>query len=98
MICNKLELTGVVVQIEALRYTPAGIPLLSFVVQHVSEQIEAGMQRKVECEMNAIAMGDLAVKSQGIKEGTQIKASGFLAKRSLRSTQLVMHINTLEII
>jgi len=98
VICNKLELTGVVVQIEALRYTPAGIPLLSFVVQHGSEQIEAGMQRKVECEMNVVAMGDLAVKSQGIKAGAQIKASGFLAKRSLKSTQLVMHINILEII
>ena len=96
MICNKLELTGVVVQIEALRYTPAGIPLLSFVVQHGSEQIEAGMQRKVECEVNAVVMGDLAVKSQGIKEGAQIKVTGFLAKRSLKSTQLVLHINTLE--
>lgn len=98
MICNKLELTGVAVKIEVLRYTPAGLPLLSFVVQHGSEQIEAGMQRKVECEMNAVVMGDLAVKSQSIKEGTQIKVSGFLAKRSLKSTQLVMHINTLEII
>ncbi len=98
MIRNKLELTGIALQIQALRYTPAGIPLLSFVVQHVSEQIEAGMQRKVECEVTAIAMGDLAVKSQGIKEGALIKASGFLARRSLKSTQLVLHINTLEII
>ena len=86
------------VQIEALRYTPAGLPLLSFVVRHSSEQIEAGMQRKAECEVNAVAMGDLAIKAQGIKEGAQIKASGFLAKRSLKSTQLVMHINVLEII
>jgi len=98
VIRNKLELTGIALQIQALRYTPAGIPLLSFVVQHVSEQIEAGMQRKVECEVTAIAMGDLAVKSQGIKEGALIKVSGFLARRSLKSTQLVLHINTLEII
>jgi primosomal replication protein N len=96
--CNRLELTGIAVRIEALRYTPAGLPLLSFTVQHGSEQIEAGMQRKVECEVNVVAMGDLAIKSQGIKEGTQIKVAGFLAKRSLKSTQLVMHINTLEII
>lgn len=85
-------------QMAALRYTPAGIPLLSFVVRHVSEQIEAGMQRRAECEVTAIAMGDLAVKSQGIKEGAAIRASGFLAKRSLKSTQLVLHINQLEII
>jgi primosomal replication protein N len=91
-------MTGEVMQLAALRYTPAGIPLLSFAVQHVSEQNEAGMQRRVECEVTAIAMGDLAVKSQGIKEGTAVKVSGFLAKRSLKSAQLVLHINQLEII
>lgn len=95
---NRLELTGEVVQIAELRYTPAGIPLLSFAVRHLSEQIEAGMKRKVECEVPVVAMSGLAEKSQGIKEGTSVKVSGFLAKRSLKSTQLVLHINQLEII
>jgi primosomal replication protein N len=85
-------------QMAALRYTPAGIPVLNFVVRHVSEQVEAGMQRRAECEVTAVAMGDLAVKSQGIEDGTAIRVSGFLAKRSLKSTQLVLHINQLEII
>ncbi len=83
-----------VVQIEPLRYTPAGIPLLSVVLRHVSEQIEAGMKRKVECEVNAVVLGDLALK--GLKQGVQILAQGFLAKRSLKSTQLVMHINDIK--
>lgn len=82
------------VQIEPLRYTPAGIPLLSVVLHHVSEQIEAGMKRKVECEMNAVILGDLALK--GLKTGQQIIAQGFLARRSLKSTQLVMHINEIK--
>ena len=83
-----------VVHIESLRYTPAGIPLLSVVLQHVSEQVEAGMKRKVECEVNAITLGDLALN--GLKVGSHILATGFLAKRSLKSTQLVMHINHIE--
>jgi primosomal replication protein N len=83
-----------VVQIEPLRYTPAGIPLLSVVLRHVSEQIEAGMKRKVECEVNAVVLGDLALK--GLKQGVQVVAQGFLAKRSLKSTQLVMHINDIK--
>lgn len=83
-----------VVQIEPLRYTPAGIPLLSVVLRHVSEQIEAGMKRKVECDVNAVVLGDLALK--GLKQGVQIVAQGFLAKRSLKSTQLVMHINDIK--
>ncbi len=82
------------VQIEPLRYTPAGIPLLSVVLRHASEQIEAGMKRKVECEVNAVILGDLALK--GLKTGAQIIAQGFLARRSLKSTQLVMHVNNIE--
>jgi len=83
-----------VVQIEPLRYTPAGIPLLSVVLHHVSEQIEAGMKRKVECEVNAVILGELAL--QGLKPGAQITAQGFLARRSLKSIQLVMHINDIK--
>jgi len=83
-----------VVQVEPLRYTPAGIPLLSVILRHASEQIEAGMKRKVECEVNAVILGDLAL--QGFKTGAQIIAQGFLARRSLKSTQLVMHINNIE--
>lgn len=91
---NKLELQAEVVQIEPLRYTPAGIPLLSVVLHHVSEQIEAGMKRKVECEVNAVVLGDLALK--GLKLGSNILVAGFLARRSLKSTQLVMHINHIQ--
>lgn len=91
---NKLVLKAEVAQIEPLRYTPAGIPLLSVVLRHVSEQMEAGMKRKVECEINAVILGDLALK--GLKPGAQITAQGFLARRSLKSTQLVMHINDIK--
>jgi primosomal replication protein N len=93
---NKLALSGVVVALEPIRYTPAGLPLLSFVVRHVSEVIEAGMKRKIECEVNAIAMGDLA--KSNIQEGANINVAGFLAKRSAKSTQLVLHIQKMEII
>lgn len=89
-------LSGVVVHIEPIRYTPAGIPLLSFVLQHASEQIEAGLKRKVECEVNAVALGDLAKIS--IQIGDNMKAKGFLAKRSAKSTQLVLHIVKLELV
>jgi len=91
---NKLELQAEVVQIEPLRYTPAGIPLLSVVLHHVSEQFEAGMKRKVECEVNAVVLGDLALKE--LRLNTHILATGFLARRSLKSTQLVMHINQIK--
>ena len=83
------------VGLEAIRYTPAGIPLLSFVLQHVSEQTEAGLKRNVECEVNAVAIGELA--NSNIQLGSSLKAKGFLAKRSAKSTQLVLHIEQLHI-
>lgn len=89
---NKWVLQAEVVQIEPLRYTPAGIPLLNFVLHHTSEQIEAGLKRKVECEVNAVAMGNLASNPK-IQIGKRVKVSGFVAKRSMKSTQLVMHVN-----
>jgi primosomal replication protein N len=93
---NKLAISGQVTQLEDLRYTPAGLPLLSFVISHVSENIEAGLKRKVECELNAVAIGDLA--KTNIQLGTKLKALGFLAKRSAKSTQLVLHIKNIELI
>jgi primosomal replication protein N len=92
---NNLVLSGVVISLEPIRYTPAGIPLLSFVLQHASEQIEAGLKRKVECEVNAVAIGDLA--KSNIQLGSSVKVKGFLAKRSAKSTQLVLHIEKMEI-
>ena len=89
-------LSGAVISLEPIRYTPAGIPLLSFVLQHASEQIEAGLKRKVECEVNAVALGNIA--KQNIQLGANIKAKGFLAKRSAKSTQMVMHIVKLELV
>ena len=88
-------LSGVVVHLEPIRYTPAGIPLLSFLLQHASEQTEAGLKRKVECEVNAVALGDLA--NSNIQLGSSVKVKGFLAKRSAKSTQLVLHIEQLLI-
>ena len=82
-------------QIEPIRHTPAGIPLLSFVLQHASYQIEAGLKRKVECLVNAVALGELA--KHNIALGSIIKTKGFLAKRSAKSDVLVLHLTHLEV-
>jgi len=96
--CNRLELSGEIVEVAELRYTPAGIPVLGFTLLHSSQQKEAGMARKAECEVSAVIMGPLTGRAKGLSVGCAIKVSGFLAKRSLKSTQLVLHINELEII
>ena len=95
---NSVSLAGEVTEVAALRYTPAGIPLQSFTVKHVSQRSEAGMQRQVECEVPAVAMAKVAEQARNLKCGSHVRVEGFLAKRSLNSRQLVLHINILEII
>lgn len=98
MDCNQVVLTGRIAEMEALRYTPAGLALMAFKIGHVSEQIEAGFKRKVECEISAMVMGDSAQVVAGWKAGDNVKAAGFLARKSQHSQQLVLHLNRIELI
>ena len=43
-----------------LRYTPAGVPALDCVLMHASVQAEAGGDRRVDCELAAVAFGEPA--------------------------------------
>lgn len=98
MDCNRVVLTGRIAEMDALRYTPAGLPLMAFRIGHVSEQVEAGFRRRVECEIPAMAMGEPAQAVAGCKAGDSIKAEGFLARKSQHSRQLVLHLNKIELI
>lgn len=85
----------------ALRHTPAGIPAIEFRLLHQSELVEAGMQRKVECEMPCIALGPVANLIAALKPGhglEQISVSGFLAARSLKARNPVLHVTNIEFI
>lgn len=84
------------ISLEALRHTPAGIPILTLTVHHVSIKNEAGMKRQAECDVPVMAMADMAKKAAGLKIGDKVKVAGFLAKKSLKNDRLVLHLNELE--
>ena len=69
---NAVALSGELKDIEALRHTPAGIPLLNFRLAHKSRQMEAGYRRQVECELNAIAIGEVAVAMSRMPAGAAV--------------------------
>jgi primosomal replication protein N len=93
---NAVRLSGEAHDVLDLRFTPAGIPVLEFRLRHASMQNEAGGSRRVELDIPAVAFGSLAQRlAQDAPEGT-IVACGFLAPRSLRSTQLVLHAQRIE--
>jgi primosomal replication protein N len=93
---NEVRLAGLAHEVHDLRFTPAGIPVLEFRLRHASAQPEAGGTRRVELDMPAIAFGALAQRLAQQAPAGEIVAQGFLAPRSLRSTQLVLHAREIE--
>lgn len=94
---NRLAIDGKIVAIDALRFTPAGIPALNFTLGHSSRQVEAGTEREVECEMAVLALGEVAQQASRQQVGGALRVEGFLAKKSRNSSALVLHANKIEL-
>ncbi|MDR3391200.1 MAG: primosomal replication protein N [Sulfuriferula sp.] len=93
---NQLLLDGTLTHLETLRYTPAGVPLIECRIRHESKQIEGGSERIVNVEIAAIAIGELARKVSRLNLTQTLHVSGFLAQKSQKSQQIVLHICSLE--
>jgi primosomal replication protein N len=94
---NRISLSGIVVEREALRHTPAGIPILSFRIEHASTQIENSVPRQVEVEIDAMAVGMVAQQMNHLRTGQRVGVQGFLAKRSRQSSRVILHVNQFDI-
>ncbi len=90
---NSLALVAVVVQVQNLRYTPAGIPVLNFVLEHESRQIEAGTLRQVNLQMRAVVFGDMANTLSREPLMQAMEFHGFLA-HARASKGVVFHIQS----
>jgi primosomal replication protein N len=93
---NCTILTGHLLELNTVRYTPAGVPVINFRVAHSSQQHEANSQRAVDCEISAVALGPTAQLMVGAKPGDAVRLTGFLAAKSLKSRSLVLHVNEIE--
>lgn len=76
----------------ALRHTPAGIPALNLTIGHSSIQQQAGRPREVRCEIDAVAIGEIAVSLSKQKLNQPLQFSGFLTRHSLKDRRLVMQV------
>jgi primosomal replication protein N len=93
---NRLTLDATLAERGDLRYTPAGIPALECVLRHASIQSEAGGERKVECELAAVAFGEPAILLAKVTAGTELRCKGFLARRYRTGITLALHVNEFE--
>ena len=94
---NRVELTGTILETSGLRFTPAGMPTVQIRLAHGSEQEEASRVRQVVCEVEAIAFGEIAKALSHSPVGTQVNMTGFLDRKSPRSSLLTLHVTDYEL-
>jgi primosomal replication protein N len=92
---NRLLLSARLIERQALRYTPAGLPALDLLLLHESEQSQEGQVRKVKVEVRARAIGSVVRPAAALAIGGEADFAGFLgSQRNGRGT--VFHIQELE--
>jgi len=88
---NRLVLGGEIVNLEPLRYSPAGVPIARATLKHQSKQSGQLMQ----CELTVAAQGENAQKLAGLKPGSQVKVTGSITRAGTNSRYLLMWIEQL---
>jgi primosomal replication protein N len=98
---NELVIEGVVVQLPDTRFSPAGIPISRFAVEHRSQCEEAGMPREVRLRLGVVASGEqLQPQIAALQAASRVRLQGFLARAGYRSEEhrLVLHLQSIRLL
>jgi primosomal replication protein N len=94
---NRLILTASLIAKDAIRYTPAGLPVVHCQLQHDGEVTEAKQIRQVRMSLEAIAIGDIHHEIAKMNIGASAVFEGFLTQKTLRNERLVFHITKIAV-
>jgi len=94
-VANQLILAACITELDALRYTPAGLPALNMRLEHESDIQEAGQTRQVKAAVKAVAFGAMAERLVKQAIGSAWKFSGFLATPR-NGKHVVFHIQEFQ--
>jgi primosomal replication protein N len=94
---NHLTLTAILVSKDAIRFTPAGIPVMHCQLEHSGQVNEVGVPRKIQMSVEAITIGPIQKDLERMDLGTQAVFEGFLAPKTLRNQRLVFHITHIQL-
>ncbi|BBG60325.1 primosomal replication protein N [Providencia rustigianii] len=96
-----MVLTGTVCKALTRKVSPSGIPHCQFVLEHRSQQQEAGLSRQAWCRMPVIASGQaLETHTHSITVGSLITVTGFISTHQGRNgvSKLVLHAEQIDLI
>lgn len=91
---NNFSLDGEIVYLDKLRFTPAGLAVLSLRIKHTSRQKEAALSKIVNLEIESVVIGELAKEIMTV--GDKYLFYGFIEKKSLKSNQVIFHITQIN--
>ena len=93
---NLCELLACIAELEALRYTPAGLPALNLKLEHESEMQEAASPRQVKLVMKSVAFAAVAESLVNQALGSKWRFKGFLASQR-NGKGVVFHIQEFSV-
>ena len=76
---NRMVLSAQLLELGAVRYTPAGLPAIDCKLAHASTVTEDGSPRQVSLEIKALAIGKLSRPLAALALGSSAMFAGFLA-------------------
>ena len=98
---NRLVLSGTVCKTPIRKTSPSGIPHCQFVLEHHSQQQEAGFNRQAWCRMPIVVSGPQSqALTHSITVGSNLKVTGFISSHQGRNglNKLVLHAEQIELI
>lgn len=97
---NSTVISGTLCSNPRHKVSPAGIPHTYIVLDHRSQQLEAGFPRGIYCRMTVVLSGkDIQSTAKSLVKGSNIKASGYLVWHKGRngSPKIVLHAHSIEL-
>lgn len=94
MLENSLVIAGKLVNPPKFTVSPGGVAHCHFVLEHLSEQYEAGMPRRVWCRIKVVASGQaIQQQVQSLNAEQLVRAEGFLQRQETQNglAQLILH-------
>lgn len=98
---NSVVLAGQVINLNETRFSPAGLPICRFTLEHYSQQWEADRSREVRCRIQVVACGQkLAQQINQLSPGTIVRVKGFISRANARygEARLVLHANQIDLL